>query len=107
MAATEEAPLFQVTSVKPVGVWLPAGIAGPSAKCHLCLRRLVDCTGERVSGDVVVHAPCRAAMHDACLNAFFLRPVPKDTAPTACPSCKAAWQGSEAEHVNIFTGASR
>jgi hypothetical protein len=97
-----EAPVFEITSVRPVGAFMHADISGVSAKCHLCLRRLTDSGGSRQSGDVVVHTPCQKSFHDACLTSYFTRNVPSGGTALQCPSCKANWAGDKTEHFNVF-----
>ena len=99
----DTAPVFEITSVRPVGAFTHADIPGVSTKCHLCLRRLTDSSGPRQSGDVVVHNSCQKTFHDSCLTAYFTRTVPAGGTALQCPSCKGKWEGTDTEHFNVFT----
>ena len=104
MTATRESvPSFTITSVKPVVMWAPEELQSASVKCHLCLRRVTDTSGARVSGDIVVHRGCKKAFHDSCLSSYFQRPVPANVSPMDCPNCKAAWNVDAASNFNVFS----
>ena len=103
MAAHADAadpPTLDIVAVRPAFLWRHAclGDAGAAHKCDLCLRALSDAPGagdatlpNGATGDVAVHKTCGAALHFACLNAFFLRPKQDANDAMGCPKCAASW----------------
>jgi ubiquitin C-terminal hydrolase len=105
MAATEP-PLFELVTVRPVGVWTRPDLDASNVKCQLCMRTLTVCTGAR-SSVVVMHKynSCNKAFHDDCLTKYFTRPTQAGQKAMQCPSCKADWNADHVDAFNIWTGA--